>query len=44
MHRHLRLAVAAFAAGVIAAPALAQELSGTLRKIRDTGSIIIGHR
>ena len=32
------------AAGVIAAPAPAQELAGTLRKIKDTGTITLGHR
>jgi glutamate/aspartate transport system substrate-binding protein len=32
------------AAGVIAAPALAQELTGTLKKIKDTGTITLGHR
>jgi glutamate/aspartate transport system substrate-binding protein len=44
MKRHIRIAAGIFAAGIIAAPALAQELGGTLRKIRDTGSITIGHR
>src|ERR1700750_1440497 len=32
--------VAAFTAG----PALAQELTGTLKKIKDTGAITLGHR
>jgi glutamate/aspartate transport system substrate-binding protein len=44
MHRYTRLAAAVIISGVMAAPALAQELTGTLRKIRDTGSITIGHR
>ena len=38
---------AAFAAVVLAfavAPAIAQELTGTLKKIKDSGSITIGHR
>lgn len=40
--RHLWLAAAA--AALIAGPAQAQELTGTLKKIKDTGSITIGHR
>ena len=32
------------AAGLIAAPAFAQELTGTLKKIKDSGTITIGHR
>src|ERR1700680_5143025 len=32
------------AASCIAGPALAQELTGTLKKIKDTGTITIGHR
>src|SRR6516162_7500730 len=32
------------AATLTAAPALAQELSGTLKKIKDTGAITLGHR
>jgi glutamate/aspartate transport system substrate-binding protein len=35
---------AALAAALAAAPAAAQELSGTLRKIKDSGTITIGHR
>ena len=35
---------AAAVAALLAAPAFAQELSGTLRKIQDSGSITIGHR
>lgn len=44
MSRITRIATAVLAASFIAAPAVAQELTGTLRKIRDTGSITIGHR
>ena len=32
------------AAGLLAGPALAQELTGTLKKIKDTGTITLGHR
>ncbi|HRD87414.1 MAG: glutamate/aspartate ABC transporter substrate-binding protein [Candidatus Accumulibacter sp.] len=40
-----RLAIAAtLATALISAPALAQELTGTLKKIRDTGVITLGHR
>ena len=38
----VRLALALLASATLAAPALAQE--GTLKKIKDTGSITIGHR
>jgi glutamate/aspartate transport system substrate-binding protein len=34
----------ALAAALAAAPGLAQELAGTLRKIKDSGAITIGHR
>src|SRR5687767_5199235 len=40
----MRLAVALALAIAAAAPAAAQELAGTLRKVRDSGSITIGHR
>src|ERR1700752_4269416 len=30
--------------GFIAQPSVAQELTGTLKKVKDTGSITIGHR
>lgn len=43
----LRVAVRAFAAaalGLVAASALAQDLTGTLKKIKDSGTITIGHR
>ena len=36
------LAIATFA--LVAAPVAAQELTGTLKKIKDTGTITIGHR
>ena len=36
------LAIATFA--LVAGPAAAQELTGTLKKIKDTGTITIGHR
>jgi glutamate/aspartate transport system substrate-binding protein len=39
-HWTLGLALAAF----VAAPATAQELTGTLKKIKDSGTITIGHR
>jgi glutamate/aspartate transport system substrate-binding protein len=32
------------AAGVVAGPACAQELTGTLKKIKETGEIALGHR
>jgi glutamate/aspartate transport system substrate-binding protein len=39
-----RLAAAAVAATLAAAPALAQEPAGTLKKIKDSGTISLGHR
>ena len=39
-----RLLVAAFAAALAAGPALAQELTGTLKNIKDTGAITLAHR
>jgi glutamate/aspartate transport system substrate-binding protein len=38
------LAFGLVAAGVLSAPAMAQELTGTLKKIKETGTIAIGHR
>jgi glutamate/aspartate transport system substrate-binding protein len=32
------------ATGLVASPVLAQELTGTLKKIKDTGTITLGHR
>ena len=37
-------AVLAAAVVLLATPALAQELTGTLKKIKDSGTIVIGHR
>jgi glutamate/aspartate transport system substrate-binding protein len=40
-----RFAIAAtLATALMSAPALAQELTGTLKKIKDTGVITLGHR
>lgn len=39
-----RLLLALVGAGLVATGASAQELTGTLKKIKDTGSITIGHR
>ena len=44
MIRHSRAAVAAVVLAFAAFPALAQELTGTLKKIKDSGTITIGHR
>lgn len=38
------LVAAAVATGLSAAPAIAQELTGTLKKIKETGAITLGHR
>ena len=40
--KHLWLA--AVAASLVIGPAQAQDLTGTLKKIKDTGTITIGHR
>ncbi len=40
----LKLIVSAAAALLIAGPAVAQELTGTLKKIKDSGAITLGHR
>jgi glutamate/aspartate transport system substrate-binding protein len=40
----IRILVAAALAASLAAPAIAQELTGTLKKIKDTGVIYVGHR
>jgi glutamate/aspartate transport system substrate-binding protein len=40
----LALAALAFTAAPLAAPLSAQELTGTLKKVKDTGSITVGHR
>src|SRR5512146_9018 len=39
-----RLLLAVVGAGLVATGASAQELTGTLKKIKDTGTITIGHR
>ena len=39
-----RLLIAAIAAGIASAPACAQELTGVLKKVKDTGAITIGYR
>jgi glutamate/aspartate transport system substrate-binding protein len=44
MIRHTRTALAVLALAVAAAPAIAQDLTGTLKKIKDSGTITIGHR
>ena len=44
MIRHSKAAVAALALALVAIPAIAQEPTGTLKKIKDSGSITIGHR
>ena len=44
MIRLYRAAAAAVVLALAAFPALAQELTGTLKKIKDSGSITIGHR
>src|SRR5437762_8929847 len=42
--KHLRMIGLAFAAAVWAAQANAQELTGTLKNIKETGAITLGHR
>jgi glutamate/aspartate transport system substrate-binding protein len=39
-----QLAIGLVAAAVLATPAMAQELTGTLKKIKDSGTITLGHR
>ena len=39
-----RILLAMLSAAALALPAAAQELTGTLKKIKDTGSITLGHR
>ena len=41
---HLKLLSALVATSLGAAPALAQELTGTLKKIKETGAVSLGHR
>src|SRR5947208_4019917 len=42
--KHLRMIGLAFAAAFCAAQANAQELTGTLKNIKETGAITLGHR
>jgi glutamate/aspartate transport system substrate-binding protein len=45
MRMRLKIMLAGMvAAGVVAGPAFAQELTGTLKKIKETGTITLGHR
>jgi glutamate/aspartate transport system substrate-binding protein len=44
MHKTTRSVLSAIVCAALAAPAAAQQLSGTLKKIKDTGTITIGHR
>jgi glutamate/aspartate transport system substrate-binding protein len=44
MNQPLRIAAALVASLAVALPAVAQDLTGTLKKIKDTGTISIGHR
>ena len=44
MFRFQKILAAAVAASLFAAPAIAADLTGTLKKIKDTGVIKIGHR
>ena len=43
--KHLSTLIVAATAGLaLATPAISQELTGTLKKIKDSGSMTIGHR
>jgi len=44
MKRFMQVAIAALAAMALAGPVAAAELAGTLKKIKDTGTIKVGHR
>lgn len=44
MFSKLRSALAVTAAILVATPVVAQELTGTLKKIKETGSMTVGHR
>jgi glutamate/aspartate transport system substrate-binding protein len=44
MLRHSKVAIATLCCALAAVPALAQELTGTLKKIKDSGTITIGNR
>ncbi len=39
-----KLAIGIIAGAMLAAPVIAQELTGTLKKIKDSATITIGHR
>jgi glutamate/aspartate transport system substrate-binding protein len=39
-----KLSVVALCSALLATPAFAQELTGTLKKIQDSGTIVVGHR
>ena len=44
MHKTMRSVLSAIVCAALASPAAAQQLSGTLKKIKDTGTITIGYR
>jgi len=44
MLRHIHAAAAAALCAFMAIPAMAQDLTGTLKKIKETGTITLGHR
>ena len=44
MSRFSRLLLACIACTALSAPSLAEELTGTLKKIKDSGTIVLGHR
>jgi len=44
MLRHIHAAAAAALCAFMAIPAMAQDLTGTLKKVKETGTITIGHR
>lgn len=44
MAKTIRLVLAALACAALAAPAAAEQLTGTLKKIKETGSITVGYR
>ena len=41
---HSKITAGLIASALLAAPAISQELTGTLKKIKDSGTITIGHR
>lgn len=44
MKQFKRIPLLAVLLAVVSAPAMAEELTGTLKKIKETGTIVIGHR